>query len=143
MIKKDTQQIAAKKAADYFGNGYHCAEAVATAVLETLGQDATEATAHGTAFGGGVGRTYKELCGALSGGLIVIGHLYGRRQCGEEWDLPAELGAELRQNFVNHFGTCHCGALREKFGLEKQMDECRKIVHNVADTLFILLSEER
>lgn len=44
---------------------------------------------------GGFGKTYEETCGALSGALIVIGHLHGRRELGDNWDLPAELGAEI------------------------------------------------
>lgn len=142
MINEIKRQTAALKAADHFGNGYHCAEAVATAVLETLEQDPAEAAAHGTAFGGGVGRTFGELCGALSGGLIVIGHLYGRRHPAEDWDYPAALGAELRQCFIQKFGTSHCGALRERFGDENQMSECRKVVHTVTDTLLKILSKE-
>ncbi len=143
MISDIQRQTAALNAAEYFGNGYHCAEAVATAVLEALDQNPADAAAHGTAFGGGVGRTFEELCGALSGGLIVIGHLYGRRRPSEDWDRPAELGAELRRRFCQQFGTSHCGALRERFGTENQMNECRKIVNAMADTLLQILIENR
>ena len=131
-------------AAKYFGPDYHCAEAVTKAVLETLGHDAgvvTEAVAHATAFGGGFGKSFCEACGALSGGLLAIGHVHGRREPGADWDLPAEMGAELRQSFVGDFGTTHCATLRERFGKD-QMDECRKIVAKTADALVNLLGEE-
>lgn len=134
---------ASTKASEYFGNGYHCAEAVASAVLEALGEDAREAAAHATAFGGGFGRSFGEACGAVSGGLIAIGHLCGRREPGGEWDLPAELGAELRSRFLMDFGTTHCETLRERFGEEAQMDECRKLVINVTGSLMRLLAEKR
>ena len=143
MLNQSQRRTAASTAADYFGNGYHCAEAVATAALEALGIDPTEAAAHGTAFGGGVGRTFGELCGALSGGLIVIGHLYGRREPSEDWDHPAALGASLRQRFFQQFGTSHCGALRERFGTEKQMSECRKVVNTITDTLLQIIVENQ
>ena len=71
-------------AGNYFENGYHCAEAVVAAVLEGMGIDASEPVTHATAFGGGIGRTFQEVCGALSGCLIVIGHIHGRfghREC--------------------------------------------------------------
>lgn len=106
-------------------------------------RDATEAAAHGTAFGGGVGRTFGELCGALSGGLIAIGHLHGRRQCGGDWDFPAALGAELRQRFFDQFGTSRCAVLRERFGPERQMDECRKIVRGTVEMLLTQLTDDQ
>ncbi len=135
-------QAASAKAGEYFGSGYHCAEAVAAAVLEALGEDAREAAAHATAFGGGFGRSFGEACGALSGGFIAIGHLHGRREPGGEWDLPAELGAEIRSRFLMDFGTTHCGALRERFGEESQIEECGKLVKNVTGSLLALLAEE-
>jgi len=110
-------------------------------VLETLGESSTEATAHATAFGGGFGRTQQEACGALSGALIAIGHLYGRRRLGGEWDLPAKLGAEIRQRFLNQFGTAHCATLRHRFGDEQQMAECRKLTGSVTAALLELLGE--
>jgi len=129
------------RATDLFGNGFHCAEAVATAVLEALGEAPGEAAAHATAFGGGFGKTHDEACGALSGALIVIGHLHGRRAPGGEWDLPARLAAEARQRFIARFGTAHCATLRNRFGDERQMAECRNLVASVTETLLELLAE--
>ncbi len=134
-------KTAGNKAAEYFGNGFHCAEAVAAAILETLGENASEAAAHATAFGGGFGGTHEEACGALCGGLIAIGHIYGRREPGGVWDLPRELGKELRQNFMNSFETTHCATLCERFGEESQMDECRKLVRVVVNDLLDLFAK--
>ncbi len=132
---------AADSAAELFGSGYHCAEAVAWAVLVALKQNPAQAAAHATAFGGGFGRSYEEACGALSGGLIAIGHLHGRSAPEGGWDVPAKLGAELRTRFVEDFGTTHCATLRERFGQERQMRECRKLVHGVVLRLLELLEE--
>jgi len=132
-------QTAGDKAAGYFTNGFHCAEAVATAVLEVMGHNPSEAAAHATAFGGGFGRTFQEACGALSGGLIAIGHLHGRRAPVGEWDLPARLGEEIRRRFLENYGTTHCLTLRERFGKEHQTDECQKLVKVVAASLTCLL----
>lgn len=141
-IKAIERRMAGEKAAESFGNGFHCAEAVVTAALEALGEDPSEAAAHATAFGGGFGRTYQEACGALSGALIAIGHLYGRRQRGGEWDLPAELGAEIRQRFLDDFGATHCATLRDRFGEEHQMAECRKLTKRVTTALLALLTKK-
>ena len=141
-ITETERQAASEKAAQYFGNGFHCAEAVATAVLEVIELDPAEASAHATAFGGGFGRTFEEACGALSGALIVIGHLFGRRQPGGEWDLPATLGAQMRQRFIDDFETTRCATLRNRFGAEQQMAECRRLTKRVTATLLGLLIEE-
>ena len=132
--------MAGEKAARYFGNGFHCAEAVATAVLETMGEIPWEAAAHATAFGGGFGRTHQEACGALSGALIAIGHLHGRRRLGGEWDLAAKLGTAIRQQFLDEYETAHCATLLNRFGDRRQMDECRKLTQRVTTALLALLT---
>jgi C_GCAxxG_C_C family probable redox protein len=107
--------------------------------LETRKENPAQAAAHSAAFGGGIGRSFEEACGALTGGLIAIGHLHGRRAPGGDWDLPAKLGAELRNRFIDDFGTSHCATLRGRFGQERQMQECRKLVHGMVVRLLELL----
>lgn len=143
-MKTDNQiSTTADSAAKLFGNGFHCAEAVAWAVLKAMKEDPAQAAAHATAFGGGFGRSFEEACGALSGGLIAIGHLYGRNTPKGEWDLPAKLGTKLRNRFIEEFGTTHCMTLRQRFGKERQMQECRKLVHGVVVRLLELLVENQ
>ncbi len=131
----------AEKAEEYFHNGYHCAESVVAAVLEEFGEEHQEAVAHATAFGGGFGRSFGDACGALSGALVTIGHLHGRREPGENWDIPANLGASIREHFIEKNGTAHCGTLRERFGEEQQMEECGKLTGELASALFKILKE--
>ncbi len=124
---------------EYFLSGYHCAESVAVTVLEEIGEEYQEAAAHATAFGAGFGRTFEGVCGALSGALIAIGHLYGRRIPGENWDLPAELAAQIQDHFLTKHGTTHCGTLREQFDKEQQNKECMKLTGELAAALVELL----
>ncbi|WP_432734938.1 C-GCAxxG-C-C family protein [Maridesulfovibrio sp. FT414] len=133
---------AAEKAGEYFGGGYHCAEAVAKAAMEHLGRDPQELVACATAFGGGYGKTFQEACGALSGALLVIGHLYGRREADQNWDYPAALAGMIRDEFVEAYSTTRCIDLREKFGPEDQMDECRKIVRLISKELLELIESD-
>lgn len=139
MLNANQIQSAKETAEQHFGEGFHCAEAVAWAVLEALGEETESAAAHATAFGGGFGRTFEEACGAISGGLIAIGHLHGRRKPEGEWDLPANLGAELRARFMEEFDTSNCAVLRERFGKEEQMQECRKVVGTTVTSLLEML----
>jgi len=138
MAKKMEPTPVDEKAEYYFENGYHCAEAVAAAVLESLGKDAGQAIAHATAFGGGFGRSFDDACGALSGCLIVIGHLFPREKPGESWDKAAELGAAIRQTFIRSFETTHCGTLRDRFG-EAQSKKCEVLSGMLAAELMALL----
>jgi C_GCAxxG_C_C family probable redox protein len=129
------------KASYYFENGFHCAEAVAAAVLEGFGKDTEQAIVHATAFGGGFGRSFDEACGAISGGLIVIGHLYGRTAPGQDWDTPAGLAQHFRQCFLDEYHTTHCGTLRERFGKEKQSEKCSRLVKQVTKHLLKILED--
>ena len=139
MIKDVNAEQVAEQAAVYFGEDYHCAEAVVAALFEAMGEDASDAIAHATAFGGGFGKTFTEVCGVLSGSMIVIGHIYGRREKGQKWDRPAELGATTRQHFIDRHGSSNCTVLRDRFGKEQQMPECRKLVQETTIALVNLI----
>jgi len=64
------------KAAELFLEGYNCAQAVAVAFCDVTGMDEKLAARLASPFGGGMGRL-REVCGAVSGMLLVLGHLYG------------------------------------------------------------------
>ncbi len=138
---KENVVITGEKAGNYFENGFHCAEAIVASVLEGLDKDPSQVIAQATAFGGGFGKTFDEACGALSGCLIVIGHLYGRNKSGENWDLPAQLAKDTREKFIANYKTTHCATLRHRFGEEHQSKECGKLVQHVAQELVTLLSD--
>ena len=66
-----------------------------------------------TGFAGGVGDTQQEMCGALSGGTLVIGGLLGRASMGED-DRPAlALAARYRERFLDEWGTSRCAELQD------------------------------
>lgn len=142
MFSLEERNRAAGLAAEYFGNGYHCAEAVAAAVLETLGEESSAAIKYATAFGGGFGESFKEICGILSGSMIVIGHFHGRQQQGESWSEASQLGRTVLNRFTALHGTCNCGELRSRFGEKEQMTLCRKLVRQGAETLMEALNSK-
>lgn len=63
-------------AAELFLNGYNCAQAVAVAYCDITGLEPDFAAKMISSFGGGMGRM-REVCGAVSGMLMVAGLLYG------------------------------------------------------------------
>lgn len=65
-----------ERAAELFLGGYNCAQAVAAAFSDVTGIDEAVSARLASSFGGGMGRM-REVCGAVSGMLMVYGQLYG------------------------------------------------------------------
>ena len=65
-----------EKALQYFTDGANCAQAVVLAFREELGMDEKTASRLASSFGGGIGRL-REVCGAVSGMMMVYGMLCG------------------------------------------------------------------
>ena len=71
------------KAAELFLGGYNCAQAVVVAFGDLTGLDADFSAKLASSFGGGMGRM-REVCGAVSGMLMVAGLLYGYETPGDD-----------------------------------------------------------
>ena len=72
-----------EKAAELFMTGSNCAQAVVLAFGDLTGLSADFAMKMSSSFGGGMGRL-REVCGAVSGMLMVLGLLYGYTENGED-----------------------------------------------------------
>ena len=91
------------KAAELFLSGYNCAQAVAVAFTDVTGLTEAQAAKMASAFGGGMGRM-REVCGAVSGMLMVLSYVYGydtpgddiskKRLYGQVQELAADFRAE-------------------------------------------------
>ena len=66
----------ALQAAQLFLEGYNCAQAITVAFSDVTGLDKDFSARMASSFGGGMGRM-REVCGAVSGMLMVAGILYG------------------------------------------------------------------
>ena len=64
------------QAAKLFTEGYNCAQAVIMVYSDLIGLDEKLCARLSSSFGGGMGRM-REVCGAVSGMLMVAGILYG------------------------------------------------------------------
>ena len=105
----------AEKAAELFVNGYNCAQAVVVAFSDVTGLDADFAAKFSSSCGGGMGRM-REVCGAVSGMLMVAGLLYGYDTPGD--DVSKKSHYQLVQSLAAGF--------REKYG----SIVCREILKN-------------
>jgi len=104
------------KAAELFLSGCNCAQAVVVAFCDETGLSEDLAKKMASSFGGGMGRM-REVCGAVSGMLMVAGLLYGYTDPGEG-DCRKREHYRLVQELA--------GAFREEVG----SIVCREILKN-------------
>ncbi len=140
-----------------------CPQCTLAAIFEVLGVDNDAVFKAATALADGVGLTGDGHCGALSGGTLAIGYLYGREKK-DFTDMMKLVNAnlmakELRDRFVEKYGTVRCYDLQSKFfgrfynlydpaDLEAafkdgMLDRCSTVVGEVARmTVDIILKNE-
>lgn len=93
-----------------------------------------------TGLSGGIGATYRDLCGALTAGVMVIGGLHGRSHQGEDDSRCQELSRLYRDRFAQELGSVYCHELRaEKYGSHGQ-EPCSVLVERAARILLDLIS---
>ena len=89
-------------AAELFLKGYNCAQAIVVAFSDLTGLSPEFSAKMASSFGGGMGRM-REVCGAVSGMLMVAGILYGYDQPEdglvkkEHYALVQELAGQFRE----------------------------------------------
>ena len=104
-----------QRAAELFLGGYNCAQSVVVAFCDVTGLEPDFAAKLASSFGGGMGRM-REVCGAVSGMLMVVGLLYG-------YDTPGDDAAKKEQYaLVQQLA----GQFRERVG----SIVCREILKN-------------
>ena len=89
------------KAAELFLSGSNCAQAVAVAFCDVTGLTPEFSAKMASSFGGGMGRL-REVCGAVSGMLMVAGLLYGYEDPGED-DVNKKAHYQLVQELAGKF----------------------------------------
>lgn len=102
-------------AAELFYKGYNCAQAVTVAFCDVTGLTPEFSARMASAFGGGIGRM-REVCGAVSGMMAVLGLLYGYTVPGDE-DVKKAHYTDVQ-------------ALAAKFREQTGSILCREILHN-------------
>lgn len=96
-------------AKDNFINGQNCAQAVFSAFCDITGFDSDIAYRVSSSFGGGMGRL-REVCGALSGALMVLGMLEGTYPVtdGEAKAEHYRKIQEIARRFEEEIGSIKC-----------------------------------
>ena len=130
----------------YRDGEFLCSEAILHTFNEALDrplpQDAIK-LASGFPVGMGVLGTGGCTCGALSGGVMVLGLVYGRANPGDE--APEVLGKakELHDWFLAEKGSTCCRALiaQFEFGSADHIDQCVGFTGDVAARVAEMLNE--
>ena len=141
-----------KSALQLFRNGYNCAQSVSSAFSDVFGADDQLLKAVSAGFGGGYGRMQRT-CGAVSGGIMVLGlmHYDGGDVAGSKERAYAAT-AEFVRRFQDIHGTIECSellgvdlhteagrqALRERNLTEAV---CQAVIAEVCDILVAMLSD--
>jgi C_GCAxxG_C_C family probable redox protein len=104
----ERREIAVQK----FNEGFNCAQAVLFSFTDLLNLDKEIALKLTCGFGGGMGRM-QEVCGAVSGGIAVIGCKYGKGQNGaaDAIEITYKKVAELMSSFEKTNGSYICNKL--------------------------------
>lgn len=142
----------AKKAVDYYSNNFNCTQGVFTAYAVERGIDEKLALKLATNFGGGARKG--EMCGAVSGALMVLGLLYGHSES-EDLETKARsyaLSEEYMDRFIRENGSVVCREIlgydlskpeeREKI-MEKNLFRtfCPEVIRSAVEILDRLLQE--
>lgn len=108
-----SNRTAKETALDYFAQKYSCAESVLLGLVEAHGIDCPNAPRIASGFGGGVG-SFGEICGAISGAVMVLGLKFGRDSVDAEQKVICyEKVSRLLEAFENEFGSVRCDALTD------------------------------
>ena len=108
-------------ARENFRRGYSCAQAVACAFSEELGMEEEQVARLVSSFGGGMGKL-REVCGAVSGALFVLGALrgYGDPAATDEKAAHYARVQEFARRFRAGHGTIICRELLRDVELRKE-----------------------
>jgi C_GCAxxG_C_C family probable redox protein len=94
-----------------------------------------------TGLGGGVGGTQQEMCGALSGGILLIGALHGRTGADEDDSRCMRLASLYREQFAQTMGSTRCGELRARRYGSSGTSPCATLVEQAVYILLEMLAD--
>ncbi len=126
----------------HYDNGFHCAESIANTVHELFPSKAGFVCKVTSGFCGGVGRCKQDICGALSGGIIALGSIYGREDGDEDISKLVFFSVELRRLFIEEFKTTICKDVIENIKNKPGYHNCRDVTAKTAWLLYNLVQED-
>jgi len=135
-VDKVNLRAIGEEAEELYRNGsYYCSEAIIATIRKYFDPDMPEqAIAMGSGFPVGIGGSLCS-CGAVSGGVIVLGYFFGRVSPGDAKVAQAmALSKELHDSFKGNHRVLCCKTLTKgmELGSEKHMEQCAAFTGEVA-----------
>jgi C_GCAxxG_C_C family probable redox protein len=112
-----------QKGKDVFESGLCCAESVLKVIAEKEGITSDLLPGIATGFCGGMSRTC-NMCGAVTGGILALNLVYGRKSSVDSKENNYHAVQELISSFEEEFGSANCQKL---LGCNIGTDEGQKI----------------
>lgn len=152
-MAETTRAEVRRSAEDLWDSGFYCAESVLLAVARAEGLESALLPAVASAFCSGQARTCGP-CGALSGALMSLGAVLGRRSEKDALDTVYAAGGQLIEKFEDEFGSRDCRSLLDGCDLgtpEGQimfrergfMERCRNFAGRAAEMSREVIAEHR
>ena len=126
----------------YFRQGLNCAECLVLTIMDLYETDLpAEAVCMASGFGGGIGHT-KNICGAITGAVMAVGAIKGRRNpCGPKEEMKDRIKhlqgtvypifARMVEEIEKDYGTLICREMSqsyEDFDSKPRMKNCMEII---------------
>jgi C_GCAxxG_C_C family probable redox protein len=144
-----------KSAKDYFLEGFNCSESTLLGISESLDKKCKFIPQIASGFGAGFGR-HGEVCGAISGSVMALGLVYGRKDPKDTGtkEKTYEIVDEYLKKFKEKYGTLTCRELTgcdmlTPEGLKKAKDEkvhvniCAPIVEFAEREALALINDKK
>lgn len=89
-----------------------------------------------SAMGGGIAGI-KEICGALNGGMVVVGNMFGRNDPKKENKATYKVARDFYKKFEEQFSTSSCAALTSnvEWGTPQHRAFCDDLIAKTAKIL--------
>jgi C_GCAxxG_C_C family probable redox protein len=128
----------------HFSAGFLCAEVITRTLSEIFADQTNPGLLRSaSAFCGGIGGSTKELCGAFTGGILMIGHLQGRDKPGESMADCGRMISTFRERFISDFGTTSCPELLKNFEASGDSKlECVRLTTHATAFLAEMIDQE-
>lgn len=145
-------KLVEEKAKRMFGaDGLFCAESVLTAVAGETGIASALIPRIATGFCGGMAHT-QGMCGAVTGGIMALGILYGRDNAGQTQEVVYEKVQRFLGAFEQEYASLNCCELigcdlgkkadRQAFAAKGLMDKCRQFTGCAARLVAELVDDD-
>ena len=123
-------------------DGYNCCESILWGYLTSEEIESCEELYKvASIFGGGVGSSREEICGALTGVLMILSLENGRIVSSDSNEALLEKGRMIRDLFIERIGPTKCSSLRAHLEQQNGVINCKQVVQDCIELLPLIESK--